>query len=387
MLQRSMLVSFYVDKIGSRAAIYTQTSYMVVSRICIWQVHPCEVDAMCRKEILQERQAVKQRMKEAAAKNASECEILSNKRQKNEHIPAEDPTMTWESSGLYRERPKRHTGGTHTPGGKPDAGMAKDVQMNVNRPEGDENTMRDISVTSSKEGGGGIMGDGSKEDAHQASPMHAEQLLVDNAQVNIEKAKLCMDGAELHIENAEIQVDNSSIAGTCHVQLRPVCNPLKRKAADEKDRNTQSTQEEDDVPVYTSFKDFYEKKYSLNDLSDTLPLMNVRRLPMHSSATNYLVPPTGGSRRNEMLRTAQHQAIEKTLSDAHEQQRTSDVTTGDPKVPEDGASQGPKLVAELCSIHPLCVSTMQALQFIPSLMYRVEVMRYFLCFVLLSCTS
>lgn len=155
---------------------------------------------------------------------------------------------------------------------------------------------------------------------------------------------------------------------------------------------------------YATYKEYYEKKYGFKGLSTTMPLMQVKGFSLHSSAVNYLMPPSQATRHREMRRMAQHRAIAKTLYHANQQESAKKAAsgagcvgaletaakkdvgagggggegkTGTADAPDGDLAvlswRGPKLVPELCSVHPLQLSAWRALQFIPSLMYRLEV--------------
>jgi hypothetical protein len=120
------------------------------------------------------------------------------------------------------------------------------------------------------------------------------------------------------------------------------------------------------------------------------------------------------SRQREIKRMSQHRAIAKTLFEASKRagvaapaatdgaapEATGDATTPANSSNKDDAPtaaaalaegdtadaailswKGPKLVPELCGVHPLRLSVWRSLQYIPSLMYRLEVraLRYLLC--------
>ena len=358
---------------------------------------------MCRQEVQQERKAAKKRAKEAA-KIASE--MLSHKKQKAMRIVAEDPTMTWEKNGLYRARqkpPGGRTGAQPTNTAAAATAAAEDTQMSdekqgddvatlsacagapcLTRPEHTvamESAGARCPMPSEQQSGAACSvhpDAGSKEESQKSLKMHD--------QMHVADSELRTDDSLLHVacegcsEVGAVHVNIACIAESCHVQLRPVCNPLKRKVAPGDQTRDQQSSQDDPVATYVSFQDFYERKYGVQNLSKKLPLMIVRRLPLHVSAPNYLVPPTQGSRRRELLRTAQHEAIKKSLSDKSEQPHAEPAqAASDPNAPEQGAPPGPKLVPEICSIHPLRVSTLQALQFLPSLMYRLEVILQILC--------
>lgn len=169
-------------------------------------------------------------------------------------------------------------------------------------------------------------------------------------------------------------------------------NPTKRKAPEVVNDATK--------PHYATYKEYYEKKYGLYGLSTTMPLMQVKGFSLHTSAVNYLMPPSQGTRHRELRRMAQHRAIAKTLYTVSHQNgggRTagprhgaggSDVCAQPAATVPPGAGpmndspdgdlsvlswKGPKLIPELCSVHPLQLSVWRALQFIPSLIYRLEV--------------
>lgn len=170
----------------------------------------------------------------------------------------------------------------------------------------------------------------------------------------------------------------------------------KRKASDAAAAEARQT--------YATYKEYYEKKYGLMGLSTTTPLMQVKGFSLHSSGVNYLMPPLQGTRYREMRRMAQHRSIAETLfeirqQDSQRRQGTAAGTAGGMGPSNDATGyrkvatvvegttaadgqegdlavpswKGPKLVPELCSVHPLQLSLWRALQFIPSLMYRLEV--------------
>ncbi|NJR42271.1 MAG: hypothetical protein HC767_06055 [Akkermansiaceae bacterium] len=381
---------------------------------------------MFREQVVRERKAAKQRKKDSAAKKrASEHEAQASKRQKAEHDTLQDPTMTWEQdSGLYKHRAKQHTGGGRSVGPPHTrAGPTVDVEMSgVVDKQAIENATTTGVVNGSKEGVGTpnvlncklkdcwmyllpcaivisvdpfSMSAGCASNQEECSCRRAvalSALQVVKAQLDIGDVRLFVDDTTLQVNGETVQVHISSYGGICNVQLSPISNPLKRKAADVaaegihggKENEKQAHTDDTADPVYTTFQDFYERKYNIKGLSETLPLMNVRRFPMQSSAPNCLVPATQGSRRNEILRASQHEVIDKALSDAQEllQGKVEVAAAGDPGVAADGAAVGPKLVPELCSVHPLCLSTLQALQFMPSLMYRLEVTHHLVYLIL-----
>lgn len=366
---------------------------------------------VCRHEVQQGRKAAKKRSKEAAAKIVSEMQSHTN--QKTAHTAAEDPTMTWEKSGLYRTRLR--SGGARTVAQQSKAAAtANDIQINASRQAGEvrEGTacaggpgsaVPEYTTAVESVGAPGPIpseqqsADGGKKAAACSAHLEAacgedlHRFYAVHARMHVDSAELLEDGSHVRTESrgahskmSVVHVTISCTDGSCHVQLWPACNPLKRKAVAVEQAHNQQSSPDGPAVTYTSYEDFYRRKYGLTHLSKRLPLVNVRKLPMHMSAPNYLVAPAQGSRHREMLIAAQHDAIEKTLHDANEQPHIDPShTAGDPNAPQESSPQGPMLVAELCSIHPLRVSTLQALQFIPSLMYRIEVPHQTLCLVTL----
>ena len=157
----------------------------------------------------------------------------------------------------------------------------------------------------------------------------------------------------------------------------------------------------------------------------------MRGFSLRSSAINYLMPMSQASRQREMKRMSQHRAIAKTLFEAAKKEGVdAPVATAFTATDADGAAdasgeasaaaaaagaeqdavrgaggdaageeaaaaaggavpgaatgaegadaavlswKGPKLVAERCGVHPLRLSVWRSLQYVPSLMYRLEV--------------
>ena len=132
----------------------------------------------------------------------------------------------------------------------------------------------------------------------------------------------------------------------------------------------------------------------------------MRGFTLHARAINFLMPPTKSQRRREEKRAKQLQAISNTLfsNEADDDNSTtiatlleSDVLSGGvrfrpPPVTADAAIAASKddlshardpsiwswmssmvLVPETCSLHPMRLSQWRALQYMPSLVYRLQV--------------
>lgn len=143
---------------------------------------------------------------------------------------------------------------------------------------------------------------------------------------------------------------------------------------------------EEDRPKYKDYKTWLADKHGKTGLNENMPLMQVKCFSLRSPGTNYLVPLSEAARQRQMQRLSQQRAISKTLFDAG-QQTVGIVHDGDAHesndIPEALLTwKGPKLVPELCSVHPLRLSVWRSLQYMPSVIYRLQV-----CFPLFSTVS
>jgi hypothetical protein len=127
------------------------------------------------------------------------------------------------------------------------------------------------------------------------------------------------------------------------------------------------------------YKEWFAHKYGVTNLNELTPLMQVKGFSLRSSAINYLMPMSQASRQREMKRMSQHRAIAQTLYLAGRCKETGKGAAEVAAEERDAADlavlswKGPKLVPELCSVHPLRLSVWRSLQYLPSLMYRLEV--------------
>ena len=123
---------------------------------------------------------------------------------------------------------------------------------------------------------------------------------------------------------------------------------------------------------YGTYKDYYELRWAQRGLRETSPLLLGRAFTHAATSTNYLSPDANRTALHD--HAAEVEVLQRARGDAVERSDAGDAEALHARWGGDGQGlKWPLLPPELCYVHWLPLHTVREVQYLPSLLFRLEV--------------